>query len=74
MARHNLEIEIEQRMNFQLWIETGLKVDLLNAMYISISGHSRVIFYSGPRFPGEPKRAGSKNLEKNLMQIKSETV
>lgn len=56
-------------MNFQLWIETGLKVDLLNEMYISNSGHSRGKFYSGAGVPGESKRAGSKNLESTTCRL-----
>ena len=56
-------------MNFQLWIEIGLKVDLLNETCISISGHSRGKFNSGPGVPGESKRAGNKNLENNFMKI-----
>lgn len=59
-------------MTFQLWIETGLKVYLLKEMYISISGHSRGQFYSGPGVPGESERIGNKNLENKLMKIRED--
>jgi hypothetical protein len=63
-------MEVEQRMNFHLWIENGIKVNLLNEKYICVSGHSRGKFYNGSGTSGEPKKTVVKNLESNLMKMR----